>query len=192
MYLWAGFTSGVVVVAMGISLKGLAISITKPATAIRAKSIPLLTKEARSGAPSDLPPYNHTRLDDAAWRPPRCVPQKPLPALAFRSIIPRWGPSLIIGCGATTDLCNTASGNGSKSVPRWSMTPGLLWLLIVWGALTAVLIILLIYRSTLTMQEDDQLFLDESASAMAKGTDRAGWPGGTKITPLVNILGATS
>ena len=48
------------------------------------------------------------------------------------------------------------------------MTPGLLWLLIVWGVLTVVLIILLIYRSTLTMQEDDQLFLDESASAMAK------------------------
>jgi len=46
------------------------------------------------------------------------------------------------------------------------MTPGLLWLLIVWGALTVVLIILLIYRSTLTMQEDDQLFLDDSASAI--------------------------
>ena len=48
------------------------------------------------------------------------------------------------------------------------MTPGLLYLLIVWGVLTGVLVILLIYRSTLTMQEDDQLFLDESASAMAR------------------------
>lgn len=39
-------------------------------------------------------------------------------------------------------------------------------LLIVWGVLTAILIVLLIYRSTLTMHEDDQLFLDQSASHM--------------------------
>ena len=39
-------------------------------------------------------------------------------------------------------------------------------LLIVWAALTAVLVILVIYRSTLTMREDDQLFLDDSASHM--------------------------
>jgi len=37
-------------------------------------------------------------------------------------------------------------------------------LLIAWAAITAVLIILLIYRSTLSMHEDDQLFLDESSS----------------------------
>ena len=47
------------------------------------------------------------------------------------------------------------------------MTPGLEWLLIAWGIVTGILIILLIYRSTLTMKEDDQLFLDESSSAMA-------------------------
>ncbi len=71
------------------------------------------------------------------------------------------------------------------------MTPGLLWLLIVWGALTAILIILLIYRSTLTMQEDDQLFLDESASAMAKEQTEL-MAKVNKITPLVKILGAAS
>ena len=37
-------------------------------------------------------------------------------------------------------------------------------LLIGWGVLTAILIVLLIYRSTLTMHEDDQLFLDEANS----------------------------
>jgi hypothetical protein len=37
-------------------------------------------------------------------------------------------------------------------------------LLIVWAGLTTLLVILLIYRSTLTMQEDDQLFLDDTAS----------------------------
>ena len=71
------------------------------------------------------------------------------------------------------------------------MTPGLAWLLITWGVLTAVLIILLIYRSTLTMQEDDQLFLDESASAMAK-EQRELMAKVDKINPLVKVLGATS
>ena len=39
-------------------------------------------------------------------------------------------------------------------------------LLIIWGVLTAVLVILLIYRSTLAMREDDQLFLNDSESHM--------------------------
>ena len=62
---------------------------------------------------------------------------------------------------------------------------------IAWSILTAVLVILLIYRSTLTMQEDDQLFLDESASAMAKEQTEL-MAKVNKITPLVKILGATS
>lgn len=37
-------------------------------------------------------------------------------------------------------------------------------LLIAWIVLTAVLVLLLIYRSTLTMHEDDQLFLDDANS----------------------------
>lgn len=41
-------------------------------------------------------------------------------------------------------------------------------LLVIWGVLTAILVILLIYRSTLTMREDDQLFLDQSESHMEK------------------------
>ena len=71
------------------------------------------------------------------------------------------------------------------------MTPGLFWLLVVWGALTVVLIILLIYRSTLTMQEDDQLFLDDSASAMAKDQMEL-MAKVNKITPVVKMLGAVS
>jgi len=39
-------------------------------------------------------------------------------------------------------------------------------LLIVWAGLTTVLVILLIYRSTVSMQEDDQLFLSDSETAM--------------------------
>ncbi len=45
--------------------------------------------------------------------------------------------------------------------------PSLTTLMIVWGAITTVLVIVLIYRSTLTIHEDDQLFIDDSESHMA-------------------------
>jgi GTPase Era involved in 16S rRNA processing len=45
-------------------------------------------------------------------------------------------------------------------------TPLMIALAIAWGAVTTVMVILLIYRGTLTMHEDDQLFLDEAESAM--------------------------
>lgn len=48
------------------------------------------------------------------------------------------------------------------------MTPLITGLLIVWGIFTVGLILLLIYRSTLTMHEDDQLFLDDANSHMQK------------------------
>jgi hypothetical protein len=47
-----------------------------------------------------------------------------------------------------------------------TMTPFITGLLVVWGIFTVGLIILLIYRSTLTMHEDDQLFLDDANSHM--------------------------
>jgi len=67
----------------------------------------------------------------------------------------------------------------------------LMWPLIVWGVLTGVLIILLIYRSTLTMHEDDQLFLDESASGMAQEQAEI-MAKLNKVTPFVKWLGAAS
>jgi uncharacterized membrane-anchored protein YhcB (DUF1043 family) len=71
------------------------------------------------------------------------------------------------------------------------MTPGLKWLLIAWGIVTGILVILLIYRSTLTMKEDDQLFLDESSSGMA-AEQRELIAKVNKINPLVKVLGASS
>jgi hypothetical protein len=69
--------------------------------------------------------------------------------------------------------------------------PTLFELLVAWGVLTAALIALLIYRGTLTMHEDDQLFLGESESHMAREqveimhkVDRLG--------PFVKILGTAS
>ena len=64
-------------------------------------------------------------------------------------------------------------------------------LLSVWGALTALLIVLLIYRSTLTMQEDDQLFLDEAESHMQiEQTELINKM--NRIQPMVRLLGACS
>ena len=70
------------------------------------------------------------------------------------------------------------------------MSP-MVWMLIVWGVLTAVLIVLLIYRSTLTMQEDDQLFLGDSASHMEQEQIQL-MHKVNKINPFVRWLGAAS
>jgi len=40
-------------------------------------------------------------------------------------------------------------------------------LLVVWGVITAVLIIAMIYRSTLETREEDQIFLDAAGDSMA-------------------------
>jgi len=71
------------------------------------------------------------------------------------------------------------------------MMETLMWPLVVWGVLTAILVILLIYRSTLTMQEDDQLFLGESESHMEKEQIEI-MRKVNKIGPLVKWLGASS
>jgi len=73
---------------------------------------------------------------------------------------------------------------------RWLVSP-LMMLLIVWGAITVVLIVLLIYRSTLTMHEDDQLFLDDSSMHMQEEQvalqKRMG-----KIRPFLRVQGVAS
>ena len=71
------------------------------------------------------------------------------------------------------------------------MTQGMEWLLIAWGVVTGILLILLFYRSTLTRQEDDQLFIDESSSS--KATEQSQLIAKVnKINPLVRLVGATS
>jgi uncharacterized membrane protein SpoIIM required for sporulation len=70
------------------------------------------------------------------------------------------------------------------------MSP-LVWMLIVWGVLTAILVVLLIYRSTLTMQEDDQLFLGDSESHMEQEQIQL-MHKVNKINPFVRWLGAAS
>jgi hypothetical protein len=65
----------------------------------------------------------------------------------------------------------------------------MMMLLILAGILAAVLTVLLIYRSTLEMHEDDQLFLSDGETQMAK--DQADLQGKlSKIEPMVKVLGA--
>ena len=44
----------------------------------------------------------------------------------------------------------------------------LLGILVLWGAVTAVLVGLLAYRGTLEIREDDQIFLDAAGDSMAR------------------------
>ena len=44
----------------------------------------------------------------------------------------------------------------------------MLYLLIVWGVVTAIFMALIAWRSVLTSHEDDQIFLDSSEDLMAK------------------------
>jgi len=70
------------------------------------------------------------------------------------------------------------------------MSP-IMMLSVVWAVITAALVIVLIYRSTLSMHEDDQLFLDESTANLRAEQEQLLKKMG-KITPIVRILGAAS
>jgi len=64
-----------------------------------------------------------------------------------------------------------------------------LW--VAWIVFTAVLVVLLIYRGTLTMHEDDQLFLDSAEDHMQKEQQEL-IGRMEKITPWVRLSGAGS
>ena len=64
-------------------------------------------------------------------------------------------------------------------------------LAIAWGVFTIALVILLIYRSTLSMHEDDQLFLDEAESHMQREQEEL-LGKMNKIQPYLRGFGAAS
>ena len=70
------------------------------------------------------------------------------------------------------------------------MSP-IMMLVAVWAVITVVLIIVLIYRSTLSMHEDDQLFLDDSTSNLRAEQEQV-IAKMNKVKPWVRILGAAS
>jgi hypothetical protein len=64
-------------------------------------------------------------------------------------------------------------------------------LMTVWAVLTTVLVILLIYRSALSLHEDDQLFLDNAESHLQREQKQL-MMRMNQVRPLVNVLGASS
>jgi hypothetical protein len=64
-----------------------------------------------------------------------------------------------------------------------------LW--IVWAGVTVVLIVLLIYRGTLSMHEDDQIFLDDAESHLAKEQEELALKM-NRLQPWVRVCGAGS
>lgn len=71
------------------------------------------------------------------------------------------------------------------------MTQGIEWSLIMWGVVTGIFLILVFYRSTLTRQEADQLFIDESSASRATEQSQL-IAKVNRINPLVKLVGATS
>ncbi len=49
-----------------------------------------------------------------------------------------------------------------------ALTGPLLYLLIAWGIITAIFLVLLLWRSLLASHEDDQIFLDAAEDHMAR------------------------
>jgi hypothetical protein len=70
------------------------------------------------------------------------------------------------------------------------MSP-IMMLIVVWAVITVALIIVLIYRSTLSMHEDDQLFLDDSTSNLRAEQEQV-ISRMNKVKPWLRILGAAS
>ena len=52
--------------------------------------------------------------------------------------------------------------------PQSLLTGTMLYMVIAWGIVTAVFIVLFIWRSVLSSHEDDQIFLDAAEEHMAK------------------------
>lgn len=63
--------------------------------------------------------------------------------------------------------------------------------LALWGVVTTALAVLLIYRSTISMKEEDQLFLDSAQSNLEKEQQEVRTRL-ARLTPYTAILGVTS
>ena len=79
---------------------------------------------------------------------------------------------------------------GDEQSARWHV-PAIDLLLILWGIVTAALVIVVIYRGTLSLHEDDQLFLGDSEAHLAREQQQL-MIKLTKLTPVVRLLGAAS
>jgi hypothetical protein len=105
----------------------------------------------------------------------------------FRRVIQSYNLGRI---AARAENCGPGGGQEQSPATRWFMST-LFELVTAWTVLTVALIILLIYRGTLTMQEDDQLFLGDSEAHMAKEQNEI-IQKVNKLGPFVKVLGTLS
>jgi hypothetical protein len=80
-------------------------------------------------------------------------------------------------------------GNRFQIESRWCSM--MTTLFVVWIAFTVIFVLLLIYRGTLSMHEDDQLFLDTAEDHMQREQQEL-ISKMNRITPWVRISGAGS
>jgi hypothetical protein len=73
----------------------------------------------------------------------------------------------------------------------FDMSSPLTWVLLVWGAVTTVFVILMIYRSLFSLREDDQLFLASSESMLEKEQEEIRDKIG-RVTPYAKGFGFAS
>src|SRR6266581_5466213 len=121
-------------------------------------------------SPSSRPRENGTR----AWRPSirgmisgASVSRRPLPQnLDLPPACWCYNPahSGVLRPDSRSDKANPYVEGAMESLSRGP----LLYLLIAWAVVTAVLILLMIYRNILSDREDDQLFLGKAEEHMAK------------------------
>jgi hypothetical protein len=64
-------------------------------------------------------------------------------------------------------------------------------MLVGWGIVTGILVVLLIYKSTLSMHEDDSIMLNDTESQLQKDQAEV-LAKMRKITPMIKVLGALS
>jgi hypothetical protein len=69
--------------------------------------------------------------------------------------------------------------------------PSIDLLLIAWGIVTAALVLVVIYRGTLSLHEGDQLFLGDSESHLAREQQEL-VVRLTRLAPIVRVLGFAS
>ncbi len=81
-------------------------------------------------------------------------------------------------------------GSDPRPVLEGTMTP-LSWLISIWGVLTAILAVLLIYRGTLSMHEEDQLFLSDPDSPRHKEQEEL-LDKMNKLRPMLKVFGTAS
>lgn len=65
------------------------------------------------------------------------------------------------------------------------------WIFVAWVAITVALTGLLIYRSILSMKEDDQLFLDPAEHQLEEARD-ANIRSQLRLAPMIRLLGSSS